>query len=92
LQQSGVRRLQDAIVLGFQMQRVPGKELTIPNWYTNAQKELSLRSAATYESSETIVAESNSSRPEMYTSFNVPHVLDIISSTLSYQTFFIIVQ
>ena len=68
-QQSGARRLQDAIVLGFQMQRIPGKELTIPNWYTNAQKELSLRSAASYESSDAVLTESKSSRPEMYIHF-----------------------
>ena len=64
-QQSGARRLQDAIVFGFQMQRVPGKELAIPNWYTNAQKELSLRSAASYERLDTVLPGSKSSRPDM---------------------------
>eukprot|EP00249_Psilotum_nudum_P019822 c27434_g1_i1 orf=150-3173(+) len=43
--QSGARRLRDAIVFGYQMQRVPGRELGIPEWYTHAENELSLRSA-----------------------------------------------
>lgn len=63
--QSGARRLQDAIVFGFQMQRIPGRELGIPNWYTHAEKELSLRSAASYERLDTFLAEENSSKLEI---------------------------
>lgn len=33
-QQSGVRRLRDAIVFGFQLQRHPGREIEIPDWYS----------------------------------------------------------
>lgn len=33
-QQSGARRLRDAIVFGFQMQRHPGREIEIPDWYS----------------------------------------------------------
>nr|KJB66017.1 hypothetical protein B456_010G124600 [Gossypium raimondii]KJB66019.1 hypothetical protein B456_010G124600 [Gossypium raimondii] len=39
---SGVRRLRDAIVLGYQLQRVPGRDVSIPEWYTNAENELGL--------------------------------------------------
>ncbi|CAK9216976.1 unnamed protein product [Sphagnum jensenii] len=31
--ESGSRRLRDAIVFGFQMQRHPGREIDIPDWY-----------------------------------------------------------
>lgn len=37
---SGVRRLRDAIVLGYQLQRMPGRDLCIPDWYANAENEL----------------------------------------------------
>ncbi|EPS62226.1 hypothetical protein M569_12566, partial [Genlisea aurea] len=37
---SGARRLRDAIVLGFELQRVPGRDLSIPEWYANAENEL----------------------------------------------------
>lgn len=43
---SGSRRLRDAIVLGYQLQRVPGRDITIPDWYAVAQNELSFRSAS----------------------------------------------
>ncbi|PKI50822.1 hypothetical protein CRG98_028817 [Punica granatum] len=39
---SGARRLRDAIVLGYQLQRAPGRDLCIPEWYANAENELSL--------------------------------------------------
>lgn len=42
LQLSGARRLRDAIVLGYELQRVPGRDLSIPDWYDNAQSELGL--------------------------------------------------
>ncbi|KAG8636480.1 L-arabinokinase isoform X2 [Manihot esculenta] len=38
---SGARRLRDAIVLGYQLQRVAGRDISIPDWYANAENELS---------------------------------------------------
>ncbi|CAN1324152.1 ARA1 [Linum perenne] len=38
---SGVRRLRDAIVLGYQLQRAPGRDILVPEWYANAASELS---------------------------------------------------
>ncbi|XP_017645683.1 L-arabinokinase-like [Gossypium arboreum] len=50
---SGVRRLRDAIVLGYQLQRVPGRDVSIPEWYTNAENELGLSTGSpTSEMSE----------------------------------------
>ncbi|PIN15926.1 Galactokinase [Handroanthus impetiginosus] len=43
---SGARRLRDAIVLGYQLQRVPGRDLSIPDWYANAENELVLRTGS----------------------------------------------
>lgn len=43
---SGARRLRDAIVLGYQLQRVPGRDLCIPDWYANAENELGLRTGS----------------------------------------------
>ncbi|GFP82172.1 l-arabinokinase [Phtheirospermum japonicum] len=40
---SGSRRLRDAIVLGYQLHRVSGKDIDVPEWYTTAQTELSSR-------------------------------------------------
>ncbi|XP_050216691.1 L-arabinokinase-like [Mercurialis annua] len=37
---SGARRLRDAIILGYQLQRVPGRDISIPEWYANAENEL----------------------------------------------------
>ncbi|GLT59584.1 hypothetical protein SLA2020_323960 [Shorea laevis] len=37
---SGARRLRDAIVLGYQLQRVPGRDISIPEWYATAENEL----------------------------------------------------
>ncbi|XVF34169.1 hypothetical protein REPUB_Repub18cG0035300 [Reevesia pubescens] len=39
---SGARRLRDAIILGYQLQRVPGRDVSIPEWYTHAENELGL--------------------------------------------------
>ncbi|KAA0053429.1 L-arabinokinase [Cucumis melo var. makuwa] len=39
---SGARRLRDAIVLGYQLQRAPGRDLCIPDWFANAESELGL--------------------------------------------------
>ncbi|XP_031108259.1 L-arabinokinase-like [Ipomoea triloba] len=41
---SGVRRLRDAIVLGYQLQRISGTDIAVPDWYSLAQTELSSRS------------------------------------------------
>ncbi|TKY58252.1 L-arabinokinase protein [Spatholobus suberectus] len=37
---SGARRLRDAIVLGYQLQRAPGRDITIPEWYATAENQL----------------------------------------------------
>ncbi|XP_021275941.1 L-arabinokinase-like [Herrania umbratica] len=39
---SGARRLRDAIILGYQLQRAPGRDVSIPEWYTSAENELGL--------------------------------------------------
>lgn len=39
-QLSGARRLRDAIILGYQLQRVPGRDIAIPEWYSRAENEL----------------------------------------------------
>ena len=31
--------MQDAIVLGYQLQRAPGKDVEIPDWYSLSGKE-----------------------------------------------------
>ncbi|XP_065851057.1 L-arabinokinase-like [Euphorbia lathyris] len=38
---SGARRLRDAIILGYQLQRMPGRDISIPEWYAVAENELS---------------------------------------------------
>ncbi|XP_027333905.1 L-arabinokinase-like isoform X1 [Abrus precatorius] len=37
---SGARRLRDAIVLGYQLQRAPGRDIAIPEWYATAENQL----------------------------------------------------
>ncbi|KAH7524241.1 hypothetical protein FEM48_Zijuj06G0098400 [Ziziphus jujuba var. spinosa] len=50
---SGARRLRDAIVLGYQLQRVPGRDISIPEWYANAESELGVRGGSpTFQISE----------------------------------------
>lgn len=44
-QLSGARRLRDAIVLGYQLQRAPGRDICIPDWYLLAENEVGLRPA-----------------------------------------------
>ncbi|KAI5062302.1 hypothetical protein GOP47_0022841 [Adiantum capillus-veneris] len=61
---SGAGRLQDAIVFGFQMQRIPGQELGIPKWYTHAEKEFTLRSASSLECITSSLSE-KSLKPEV---------------------------
>ncbi|KAI3447294.1 hypothetical protein Pfo_003959 [Paulownia fortunei] len=48
---SGSRRLRDAIVLGYQLQRVSGKDIDVPEWYTLAQTELNSRTPLPDENS-----------------------------------------
>ncbi|KAF8772151.1 hypothetical protein HU200_006149 [Digitaria exilis] len=36
---SGARRLQDAIVSGHQLQRIPGRDVRIPDWYSLSETE-----------------------------------------------------
>ncbi|KAF4358986.1 hypothetical protein F8388_015033 [Cannabis sativa] len=43
---SGARRLRDAIILGYQLQRVVGRDICIPDWYSNAESELGLGSGS----------------------------------------------
>ncbi|XP_028781315.1 L-arabinokinase [Neltuma alba] len=38
---SGARRLRDAIVLGYELQRAPGRDIAIPEWYATAEHQLS---------------------------------------------------
>lgn len=53
MQLSGARRLRDAIILGYQLQRVPGRDMLIPDWYANAESELGLGSGSpTFQMSE----------------------------------------
>ncbi|CAA0843080.1 L-arabinokinase [Striga hermonthica] len=49
---SGSRRLRDAIILGYQLQRVSGKDIDVPEWYTQAQTELSSRAPLPDENNE----------------------------------------
>ncbi|XP_026416771.1 L-arabinokinase-like isoform X2 [Papaver somniferum] len=42
---SGASRLSDAIVLGYQLQRAPGRDADIPEWYSVAEHELGLRNS-----------------------------------------------
>lgn len=37
--------MRDAIILGYQLQRSPGRDIGIPEWYTRAENELGLRPA-----------------------------------------------
>ncbi|XP_047325934.1 L-arabinokinase [Impatiens glandulifera] len=68
---SGARRLRDAIVLGFQLQRVPGRDLSIPDWYSNAESEFGLRTGSPNSESEN---KNNSFLPGSYTEdFEILH-------------------
>lgn len=55
MQSSGPRRLRDAIVLGYQLQRAPGRDISIPEWYVNAQSELGLRTSVDLKEGTTII-------------------------------------
>lgn len=60
IQLSGARRLRDAIILGYQLQRVPGRDIAIPEWYSRAENEIG-QSAG---SSPTVQANENNSLVE----------------------------
>lgn len=50
---SGARRLRDAIILGYQLQRAPGRDAFIPEWYASAENELGISGGSpTYQSSD----------------------------------------
>ncbi|KAM3687716.1 hypothetical protein ACB098_10G097900 [Castanea mollissima] len=50
---SGARRLRDAIILGYQLQRAPGRDAFIPEWYASAENEMGISGGSpTYQSSE----------------------------------------
>ncbi|XP_052209525.1 L-arabinokinase-like isoform X2 [Diospyros lotus] len=78
---SGARRLRDAIVLGYQLQRVPGRDLCIPDWYANAENELGLRTG-----SPTAAITDNSFHMESYTEdFDILHGdLQGLSDTMTF--------
>lgn len=40
--------MRDAIVLGYQLQRAPGRDVGIPDWYSVSEKEIGVRPAPTY--------------------------------------------
>ncbi|KAG8069726.1 hypothetical protein GUJ93_ZPchr0006g42318 [Zizania palustris] len=44
---SGARRLRDAIVLGYQLQRSPGRDVAIPDWCSLSEKEIGVCPAPT---------------------------------------------
>ncbi|KAK9741662.1 hypothetical protein RND81_03G120500 [Saponaria officinalis] len=68
---SGARRLRDAIVLGYQLQRMPGRdpELSIPEWYANAQSELGRRSGSPKLGADGAIEDSES----LYKEFDILH-------------------
>ncbi|GFZ15519.1 arabinose kinase [Actinidia rufa] len=78
---SGARRLRDAIVLGYQLQRVPGRDLCIPDWYANAENELGLRTG-----SPTVEMAENSFHMKSYTEdFDILHGdLQGLSDTITF--------
>ncbi|GFZ01077.1 arabinose kinase [Actinidia rufa] len=77
----GARRLQDAIVLGYQLQRVPGRDLCIPDWYANAENELGLCTG-----SPTVEMAENSFHMKSYTQdFDILHGdLQGLSDTMTF--------
>ncbi|XAR47978.1 L-arabinokinase [Bertholletia excelsa] len=44
---SGSRRLQDAIILGYQLQSVSSRDIYVPDWYSHAQNELGFHTEMT---------------------------------------------
>ncbi|KAL5208229.1 hypothetical protein ABZP36_032664 [Zizania latifolia] len=65
---SGARRLRDAIVLGYQLQRAPGRDIGIPDWYSLSEKETGVRPAPTYHEHE-----ANGSVESSFEDFEILH-------------------
>lgn len=78
---SGARRLRDAIVLGYQLQRAPGRDLCIPDWFANAESELGLSNK-----SPTLPVEGRGAHMESYMEdFDVLHGdVQGLSDTMSF--------
>ncbi|XP_074582101.1 L-arabinokinase-like isoform X1 [Curcuma longa] len=66
---SGARRLRDAIVLGYQLQRAPGRDISIPDWYSLAENEVGLRSASV----DTLTNEKSSVLESRFEDFEILH-------------------
>ncbi|KAK9699639.1 hypothetical protein RND81_08G186400 [Saponaria officinalis] len=68
---SGARRLRDAIVLGYQLQRIPGRDpdLSVPEWYASAQNELGHRSGTKKLHADSGIEDSES----LYKEFEILH-------------------
>lgn len=78
---SGARRLRDAIVLGYQLQRAPGRDLSIPEWYANAENELGLCTGSPTDQT----SESNSLMSSCTEDFEILHGdLQGLSDTMSF--------
>ncbi|XWS17942.1 hypothetical protein CRYUN_Cryun33cG0111000 [Craigia yunnanensis] len=78
---SGARRLHDAIILGYQLQRVLGRDVIIPEWYTNAENELGLSTG----SPTSQMSESNSITDLCTEDFEILHGdLQGLSDTMSF--------
>ncbi|TXG62399.1 hypothetical protein EZV62_013762 [Acer yangbiense] len=67
---SGARRLRDAIVLGYQLQRVPGRDISIPEWYISAENEFGLSNGSSPTSQ---MSESNSMENLCTEDFEILH-------------------
>ncbi|KAK3211979.1 hypothetical protein Dsin_016685 [Dipteronia sinensis] len=67
---SGARRLRDAIVLGYQLQRVPGRDISIPEWYISAESEFGLSNGSSPTSQ---MSESNSMENLCTEDFEILH-------------------
>jgi hypothetical protein len=66
MQLSGVRRLRGAIVLGYQLRRVPG-DVGVPDWYSLSEKEIGVRAKTpTDDTGETILCRVVSSLHSSY--------------------------
>ncbi|RLN09684.1 L-arabinokinase [Panicum miliaceum] len=63
---SGARRLRDAIVLGYQLQRAPGRDVGIPDWYSLSEKETGVRQAPTSH-------DMNGSAESLFEDFEILH-------------------
>ncbi|XP_028802273.1 L-arabinokinase [Neltuma alba] len=62
---SGARRLRDAIVLGYQLQRAPGRDIAIPDWYATAENQLGHSSPPSLADDESSIFSSHSEHFEI---------------------------